>query len=160
MSIILFSRPVRSGKTTELMLWCDQHKDAQGILMPDNGNRKIMNVRTKELFDIECADPSKTKDPLISVGKYFFYTEAFEKANSILLEALAQKPSWLIIDEAGKLELDGKGFYPAIEKIIPLYKISGEGNLLITVRDSLVEKFVEQFDIRDHSLINSLAGLK
>ena len=43
MSIIIFSRPVHSGKTTELMQWCEQvsiKQNVAGILMPDiDGSR-------------------------------------------------------------------------------------------------------------------------
>ena len=47
MSIFIFSRPVHSGKTTELLHWCNQQKNIMGIAMPDiNGSRKNKNTHT------------------------------------------------------------------------------------------------------------------
>ena len=161
MSIIIFSRPIHSGKTTELLQWCDQQKNISGILMPDiNGNRKIMDIKTREVFDIECTDAENTNEPITTIGKYNFYTAAFEKANLILVNALSQKTDWLIIDEAGILELGGKGFYPAIKKAAELYNNkNSSGNLLITVRDSLCEEMIHFFKLGDCRVIHSLEEL-
>jgi nucleoside-triphosphatase THEP1 len=161
MSIILFSRPVHSGKTTELMQYCVLRTGVHGILMPDiNGTRKLMNIATKEIFDIECKDPLNTNEHLTTVGRFSFYTLAFEKANIILLNALPLQPALLVIDEAGKLELEGKGFHNPLQKILPAYKNNDNRRLLVTVRDSLLEKFIAYFEIGDHRQINNLSALK
>lgn len=161
MSIYLFSRPIHSGKTTGLMQWCNRPKNIQGILMPDiNGSRKIMNIKTKEISDIECIDAAGSKEPVTNVGRFSFYTSAFEKANFILLDALAQNPGWLVIDEAGKLELDGKGFYKSITKAVAIYNNETRaGNLLITVRDSLCNEVISFFNISNYIIVNNLEDL-
>ncbi len=161
MSIYIFSRPIHSGKTTELLQWCDEQKNIAGILMPDiDGSRKILDLHTKEIFDIECTDAMNTKEPLTSVGRFHFYTAAFEKANLIIIQALDQAPDWLIIDEAGKLELEGKGFYDSIIKVLEFF--NGEGttsNLLITVRESLCEEVIFFFKIKNVKVIHKLDEL-
>src|ERR1700712_1499324 len=136
MSIYIFSRPVHSGKTTALLQWCNLQKNILGILMPDiNGSRKILDLNTKEIFDIECIDAASTERSLTLIGKYNFYTDAFEKANSILVHALHQEPRWLVIDEAGKLELKREGFYMSVMEAVKTYDNEDKsGNLLITVR--------------------------
>lgn len=161
MSIYIFSRPIHSGKTTELQQWCDQQKNIAGILMPDiNGSRKILDLQTKNIFDIECSDASKTKEQLTAVGRFHFYTAAFEKANTIILAALNQMPAWLVIDEAGKLELQGKGFYQAIVHAVDLYSDDQvTGNLLITVRESLCNEVISFFKIKDAQVIHRLQDL-
>lgn len=160
MSIYIFSRPVHSGKTTELLQWCSQQKNIAGILMPDiNGSRKILDLHTKEVFDIECADAANTKELLTSVGRFHFYTVAFEKANKIVLTALDQTPDWLVIDEAGKLELDGKGFYESIVKAVDLYNNDKPGNLLITVRESLSTEVISFFKVKNVQVIHQLEDL-
>jgi len=162
MSIFIFSRPIHSGKTTELLQWCNQQKNIAGVLMPDiNGSRKILDLHTKDVFDIECTDAVNTKEHITSVGRFHFYTAAFEKANTIILSALNQMPDWLVIDEAGKLELDGKGFYGSIVKAVDLYnnnKVSG--NLLITVRESLYNEVISFFTIKNFRVIHQLEDLK
>jgi nucleoside-triphosphatase THEP1 len=162
MSIYVFSRPVQSGKTTELLNWCKNKKSIGGILMPDiNGARKIFDVATKDFFDIECIDTENTKEPITSVGRFHFYTSSFELANSILLAALAQKPDWLVIDEVGRLELGGKGFYKSIVQVVNLYNQPAYPiNLLITVRDSLLGEVISFFGINNCHIIHDLELLR
>ena len=161
MSITIFSQPIHSGKTTKLLHWCDQQKNAAGILMPDiDGKRKILDLETKEVFAIECDNPANTKEELITVGKYHFYAAVFEKANSLLLAALSRNPQWLVIDEVGKLELGGKGFYPAVKKITDDQeeKITTT-NILLVVRDSLCAEVINFFKINKHIIIHRLEDL-
>lgn len=143
------------------MQWCTRQKNIYGVLMPDmDGSRKILDLNTKEVFDIECTDAENTNEPLTRVGKFLFYTKAFNRANLILLEALAHDPPWLVIDEAGKLELEGKGFYNAIEKAAAVYNNNkNTGNLLITVRESLCEEVTGLFKLKDPRVIHSLEEL-
>lgn len=161
MSIYIFSGPIHSGKTTALLQWCNRHSNIAGVLMPDiNGSRKILDIKTKEVFDIECTDQSVNDNLLVSVGRFYFYTSAFEKANSILTEALAENHNWLVIDEAGKLELDEKGFYPSLKKAVEFYNSNKTtGNLLVTLRDSLCEEIILFFKINNCRIVQSLEEL-
>ncbi len=161
MSIFIFSRPIHSGKTTELIHWCNQQKNIAGILMPDiNGSRKILDLKTKEIFEIECTDAVNTNEPLTSVGRFHFYTAAFEKGNSVLIHALTQNPGWLVIDEAGKLELEGKGFYESIIKAVEFFQNEKTaGNLLIAVRDSLCEEVILFFNLNNCVVIRRIEEL-
>jgi nucleoside-triphosphatase len=161
MSIYIFSRPIRSGKTTELLQWCNLQKSIYGILMPDiNGGRKILNIKTKEIFDAECIDIAKTNEPLTSIGKFNFYTAAFERANSILLRSVNINPYWLVIDEVGKLELTGEGFYISVAEAVKLYNNKNRsGNLLITVREGLCEEVISFFNIQNFKIIDRLEAI-
>lgn len=161
MSIIIFSRPVHSGKTTELLQWCNQQKNIAGIAMPDiNGCRKIFDLQTKELFDIECMDTANTTEPITTVGRFRFYTAAFEKANAILIKSLSHHTDWLLIDEVGKLELQDKGFYPAILKAAVTYNNKETtGNLLLTVREYLCDEVIAFFKLKNCRVINQLEDI-
>ncbi len=161
MGIYIFSRPVHSGKTTALMNWCDQQSHIAGILMPDmDGSRKVYEIETKQVFDIECIDAVNNTEGLTTIGRFNFYTSAFEKANAIVLTALAKNPHWLVIDEAGKLELDGKGFYDSLNIIAHLYNTTPQsGNLLITVRDSLCSEVISFFKFKNYKIIYQLEEL-
>ncbi len=161
MSIFIFSRPIHSGKTTELLQWCDEQKNIAGVLMPDiDSSRKILDLYTKEIFDIECPDAEIAKEPLTSVGRFHFYTDAFEKGNSIIMQALTQRYDWLIIDEAGKLELEGKGFYASIVKAVEIFQDTRTtGNLLLTVRETLCEEVIWFFKIENARVIHQLDEL-
>lgn len=156
MGIYIFSRPIHSGKTTELLNWCNEQDNIAGILMPDiDGSRKIYDIETKQVFDIECSDLVNNIGRLTTIGRFNFYTSAFEKANSILLNTLPKNPHWLVIDEAGKLELDGKGFYDSLHIIADLYNTTlAAGNLLITVRESLCDEMISFFKFKNYRLIH------
>ena len=158
MSIYIFSRPIHSGKTTELLQWCNRQKNIHGILMPDiNGSRKFLNLDKKEIFDAECVDITNTNLSITSIGKFNFYMDAFEKANSILMRALNRNPDWLVIDEVGKLELGGKGFYTSVAEAIKTYADKNKkGDLLLTVRDSLCEEVIVFLNIKNYKIISSL----
>ena len=161
MSIYIFSGPIHSGKTTHILKWCRRQESVSGILMPDiDGRRKIIDLDTMDVFDIECADTANTKEALTSVGSYNFFNAVFEKANAILIAAISRSPRWLVIDEAGKLELKGKGFYHSIMQAIEHYSNSNtHGNLIIIVRDSLYKEVVSHFKITTCKIIYSMKGI-
>ena len=161
MSIYIFSRPIHSGKTTELLQWCKLQINTAGVLMPDmNGGRKIFDIDTKEIFDVECKDVATTRELLTSVGRYHFYSVAFEKGNAIIQAALTEMPDWLVIDEAGKLELEGKGFYESIIKAVDLFNNDKvPGNLLLSVRESLLAQVISFFKIKNFQVIHHLESL-
>lgn len=165
MSIIIFSGAVHSGKTAELKQWFEQipiTKTVAGILMPDmNGSRKIYNIKTREIFDIECSDYEQATESLTTVGRYYFYNSAFEKANAIIAEAASAASEILVIDEVGKLELEGKGLYNATKNSIETeaYK-NGNKILLLVVRDYLYEQAISFLDIKKHILIHRLDAIR
>ncbi len=161
MSIIIFSRQIRSGKTTELLNWCSNQENVSGILMPDiNGKRKFLDIKNQIYFDAECTDPSDAHQALIQVGRFFFYKPAFEKANAILLKALVQKPSWIVIDEIGKLEIENMGLYFSVKKIITSYYSNAwPFKLLIVMRKDIKAAAISHFHIKDHMLIHDLQNL-
>ena len=157
MHIFIFSKPIRSGKTTGLLHWSQRQKNITGILMPDiNGKRHIQFIETNEKFIVECDDPDNTNERLVNIGRFHFYAAAFEKANSHIIQASAKPFDWLVIDEVGRLEIEEKGFYPALAILL---HTGGYKNLLLVVRDSLYEQVISFFKITDHVLIHQLNEL-
>ena len=158
MSITIFSRPIRTGKTTELLQWCDKQKNIAGIAMPDiSGFRKIIDLTTHATIDAEYKNTGPTNEELIEIGKYKFYKHAFDKANEILIHAWASKPGWLVIDELGKLELKGQGFFPAVKKIIAAMQQQPGTNILIVVREGLVDEIARLFQLKNFSVVQTLS---
>ncbi len=150
MSIIIFSAPIHSGKTTALMNWCRLKNNVAGILMPDiNGTRKFFDIQSKEIFDAECKQPEICTEPLITIGPYHFYENAFAKANNILLN-ISATIDHIIIDEIGKLELQQKGLYAGTTPLIS----NSSANIILVVRDSLVEAVATAFHLANYSVIH------
>ena len=65
-----------------------------------------------------------------------------------------------MIEESGKLEMEGKGFYKSLVKAVKFFQDEKTtGNLLITVRDSLCEDIVSFFKIKTALVIHQLKDL-
>ncbi len=98
--------------------------------------------REKLLRTMDCDDSSK-------IGKYSICEDGFEFGRSILNNAL-QESSTVIIDEAGKLELEGKGWDNILQKINS-YR---ETTFIITARDINVKDITEKFNLHNPVIIN------
>lgn len=83
-------------------------------------------------------------------GTFFFIPEALEAAQRIVLEAWSTEICF--VDELGPLELQGKGLWPAVETAVQNPGI----DFLITVRDSLVEGFLDRLSSANIPLFNAL----
>ena len=157
MSIIIFSRPRNSGKTSELISWCAQQKNCSGILMPDvDGLRKMYNIQSETMFDAEHNVAISTNESLITIGNFHFYESSFEVANQIIEKAINEQKKYVIIDEVGKLELNHQGLYKAVIMAIESVENKGfSGTLILTVRDVLLEKVLDCFRIKEYSVVNA-----
>ena len=158
MSIVIFSRPVRTGKTTELMTWCGRQNNITGVLMPDNeGTRKIINLSTNEVFNLECTDPADTDQELLKVGRFYFYASIFTRVNNDLVNMLKTNPHWMVLDEVGKLELNCSGFYDAVTAMISAHQHQTiTSNILLVVRESLLNEVIGFFKIDTHQVVQNL----
>ena len=129
--------------------------------MPDmDGKRTILNLVTKEYVDIECDDQGNSMEKLVTVGRYNFYEAVFERFNIILPEMLLKDPEWLVIDEAGKLELQGKGFFPAIKQIVEAVENKRSNTkLVLVVREGLSDEVISFFKINKYILVHRLESI-
>lgn len=151
--IYLFSRPIRTGKTTELQSWLSLKTNVDGVLMPDiEGKRHLQFFKENRLISIEANEDEKH----YSIGKFKFKIEPFEQAKQYLLEAVQQEIDFLVIDEIGKLELQNNlGFEPGLSKLI---EIASQKNvsLIIVVRTSLLDEMIQHYQINDAIIIETL----
>ncbi len=70
------------------------------------------------------------------IGAYFFIPETLDRAQNIILHA--GEADICIIDEVGPLELEGKGLWPALKKVIDL----PFPDYVLVVRDSILENWL------------------
>jgi len=140
--IYYYTGPVQTGKTTRIAEWTSLN-NCSGILAPIiNGKRHLRDIKSKEEKLLEVESNRNT----ISIGRYNFKEDVFEWGRQKLLAEYESEPEWLVIDEYGKLELRGEGLEPVISTIINHWKINKKNNLLIVVRDYLVNDFIKKFD--------------
>lgn len=100
------------------------------------GERKAF-LRTES-----CSDCKK-------IGKYEIFEEGLEFGRKIILKALTEN-EFVVIDEAGKLELDGTGW----SEILGQLNNFPETTFLITVRDIYVKDMIEKFNFKNPVLID------
>lgn len=153
MTIVLFSRPVRSGKTTELQQWCTEVGQVGGILMPDReGQRYFQDIETGEAWPALAAG----NEEALEVGRFRFSAEAFRRASRRI--ALGADQPFLVIDEIGKLELEGLGFASVLRSLLqdPDW---ARAALLLVVRDTLLEPVIAAFGLNDAFVVHSLDEL-
>lgn len=143
--IFLLSGPTHTGKTTRLTEWIKNKDNVDGILQPViDGRRHIKHISSSEIQLLEILPGSQEKN-IIAIGNYKFNNDVFTWARSKLLLAYSKHPEWLIIDEVGKLEIDGKGLEPAVSEILKDFNDYKNINLVFVVRDYLVPDFLTKY---------------
>ena len=154
-SIYVLSRPVSSGKTTQLMEWLKSQSSVAGILTPDiGGKRMIYNIAANKFHSFEV-DKAYGAD-IIDIGKFLFAKTAFRLAREILERTLSEDHHWTVIDEAGKLEIEqGEGFEPSVLRLVKAFQAGKRGKLLLVIRDSLLQKAVEKYELTGYSIFST-----
>ncbi|NJD22730.1 MAG: hypothetical protein FIA82_08710 [Melioribacter sp.] len=145
--IFVLTGEIKSGKTTKLMQWAAGKKNIDGILQPViDDKRFIYHIGSRTLKILETTEVLPNNE-LIVIGKYKFRKSVFEWSQNILLDCLNRKPDWIIIDEIGPLELEGKGLEPAISKLFSK-RSHIEGNVIVVVRNTMLDKFAEYYNFQ------------
>lgn len=138
--------PVRSGKTTQLQQWAEG-RDVAGFLTPDiDGVRCFYDLASgqKLPFQIE----RETGEPAVHVGRFAFLGSVFERGKQMIIDSFSKSAQYFIIDEFGKLEMDGRGFGPAVDQLMA--RLSGghtATTYIIVVRDYLLTSFLDKYHL-------------
>ncbi len=80
--------------------------------------------------------------------RWYISEEAFSEACSVLCSF---RSGIVLIDEVGRLELEGRGFAPAIPVLLGREDVS----LTIAVRSGLAEDVISFFGIRDAAIVQA-----
>jgi nucleoside-triphosphatase THEP1 len=154
-NIIIFSKPIHSGKTTTLFQYIKNNKHIGGFLMPDvDGKRMLYDIAKKKYHPFETLETDKSLTQ--QIGRFIFLQAAFEKGKNIISQY--NNENIFIIDEVGKLEIEmDKGFEPMIKKIITDFKTNNyKGTLLLVIRDTLLKKAIEKYNLQQAEIIDHL----
>lgn len=154
--IILFSRPIRSGKTTELMNWVKTQDSIGGFLTPDVADKRCLYLIQNKSFHPFETDSQEVD--FISIGKFHFLQSAFETGTSQILKD-AKTCKYLVLDEIGKLEMIRQtGWESALRN---LFKIKDQHTfkLIVVVRDFLLQEFITHYKLDNPLIVHSLKDL-
>jgi len=155
--VIIITGPIGSGKTTQLEEWVKTQKNIGGILMPvRSGKRFFFNISSGEEYPAEADD--KETD-IIGIGKFRFSARSFNRANGEILNSF-ENFCTVIIDEIGPLELNGKGFAPVLRTILEDKNRLNEIDLILVIREGMVEPVTDHFKIIDFDIVSSTREIK
>ncbi|MCS7036483.1 MAG: hypothetical protein RMJ33_04075 [Saprospiraceae bacterium] len=159
-NLYLYSAPVHSGKTTALMAWAKGRTDLGGFLAPDldDGLRYLLTLRDRQWHPFQVKESAD--EAVVTICRYQFKASAFALAHQTLLSDARLPTPWLVVDEVGKLELQGLGHEPALSQVVHMWK-SGEypGRLLLVVRSELLFDVVEKYGLHGARVLSSLEEL-
>lgn len=154
--IRILTGPTRSGKTTAIAAAIEGMTTVEGFLTPDmDGLRKLVHLCTGEVVPFQVAERGGEDDVLI--GRFIFTETAFEHARRILLQLCCDTSSLIVVDEIGKLELDGRGFEPALGTFLQFHTTSGTP-LLLVVRDYLLADVIEKYGLHHAEIMEHETG--
>jgi nucleoside-triphosphatase THEP1 len=157
MALYILSGSTGIGKTTTLLNWVQNRKDSGGFLSPmDNSIRKFYFISPK-LFINMIADENETE--ILEIGKYKFSKAAFNKAILCLAGDWNDGKRICILDEYGPLEKNDTGLMPALHEIILSASKSESQDLIVVVREKLLEHFISKYEVANVYDLQSINGL-
>ena len=137
----LYSGPIQSGKTTRISNWLKNQPEADGILAPIlHGKRYLQRIITG---DSRCLQAPQNPVDTLAVGRFLFSRAIFKWGREQLYNIKPLTP-WLIIDEIGKLELQGEGLEPAVSFLLDSKPAE---NIILVVRNSLLEQVIDHYEL-------------
>lgn len=149
-NLFVYSAPIKTGKTSGLMMWAAKEKYVAGILQPIvNDKRFLYDITGRELKEFQM--DSESKDT-VSIGNYIFSINAFLWANEKIKNLFRKDYKWLIIDEVGKLEIENKGLIESVEFVIANAHLKPSTNFLLVIRDTLFKEFCYKFRIAKNEI--------
>jgi nucleoside-triphosphatase THEP1 len=107
----------------------------------------LLNIGTGEKADFlrqngECGDET--------IGRFTICAKGLEVGKKILSSGIQYKNNLVIIDEVGLLEIQNKGWSDCIDDLFE----KSSNHLLITVRDSFIDKVKNKWNLREVYIFN------
>ena len=146
--IFILSGPVQSGKSSSLNKWLEGRQDVDGILAPIiNGQRNLQHISRAEHKNVQLDKSEQGKYSFWAIGNHILSQEVFFWAQEILQECASKPLEWLIVDEVGFLELQGRGFEPVLSRILTSESSIKPARILLVVREYLVDKVEQHYNL-------------
>jgi nucleoside-triphosphatase THEP1 len=158
-AVILLTGPQGSGKTGSVVSLAEtlrrngvSVRGVASVCLMDQGRRTGYDALDLSTGDRVALCRTDVPDQLLSAGQFSFFPEGFEFGFRVLLNNRHREhPDLVILDEVGPLELDGKGWAPALSEIL-----AGDAQLLLlTVRPKLVDRVCRQWHLQPAALWDS-----
>jgi len=153
----IFAGEKGSGKTTALHNWIKFGKYKCDGILTLTKDRERYFYSIKEQNTVKMTVDCNSNEPYYSIGHYCFSKSAFEFANNTIMYANKMENKFLIIDEAGFLELENKGYHNSLSTITNKQNLKAE-SLIIVVRNFLVDRIIDKYFL-DKSEVQFLSNI-
>jgi len=161
----IVSGEINSGKTTQIGQIFEQTNQGDGIIskkvMLDKDVFGYNGMRLSDKYTFPLMIHEKyykqdvinngkvfEKDFVGEIGPYKIYKKSLRKINALYRDFFKKKTTPLYFDEIGMLEIGKGGFYKHLKKALKR-KI----DVVITVREDLIEKVIDKFKIEEYEII-------
>lgn len=155
--IYILTGPINTGKTSWLIDDFKKRSNADGFACRKvrvNGEHigyELVHLKTGETcqFIRKIAHIPEDWNEAFRLGvHYSFNKEGAAFAQKITDEALNSKIDFFYLDEVAHLELKGQGFADILKRIL-----AARIDMLLVVREALVEKITKTFGIKEYEVI-------
>ena len=148
--ILILTGPTRTHKTTTLRNWIKGRSDVAGVLSPDEGNlRVLLHVKDGQTIPWQRSAPQPGD---LVIGRFSFDPNGFVTATGWLNEGLKDPAvRYIILDEIGNLELQGKGWDTWMRTALPLPE---EKTLILVVRRPLLDEVIQRYQLDEISIVD------
>lgn len=155
--IVILKGEIHQGKTTFLIrlteLMLKENIKLSGIISPgtfEDGKRSAYTLKFLPKGNELPLAGTTHNESWQPFKRFWFNPEALKQGNEFLIQAGNDPEQWIIIDEVGPMELEGRGWSQAMAH---LAGISHQKQLWV-IRQGIVEKVVEKFKINQPILID------
>ena len=158
--IYILTAPQGDGKTTRCLEIVNRLKSQRvsigGIVAPGFWES---NIRSGfELMDVQTNirmpfAQREAKEGWINIKTFYFNPKAIENGELFLRSAVREN-DWIVLDEIGKLDLQGFVWGPIFSELI---KIQNK-NWLLCVRDTFVEEVIEHWQLKKVKVLQLTDG--
>jgi len=153
--VFIITGPTESGKTTAIR-YLEKILNEESISVSGIISGRIMEhgiTRGYDLIDIKTGAviPFLNADGVMKgnhIGRFIINEEGLAEGKSILNNAASSDSRVIIIDEIGRLELNGGGWAENLEMITS----TTDKHLIISVRDTMTEEVISRFNLRRHTV--------
>jgi len=132
-----------------------------GLLCPDKeGIRFGYSIAEQCYFPLQIEE--KQEENPIQIGRFYFSQAGFIRAQRVLAETIENKHDLVLVDEIGKLEIKrNEGLEPVLASLIQHHqRNSNATDLLLVVRDFLLEDVIAHYQLVDAEVIHDLSRWK
>ena len=155
--VTIVTGPINTGKTTWLINDFKSKENADGFacrkirINDEHIGYELVHLATGETcqFIRKITHIPENWNEAFRLGMHYsFNKEGFAFAEKIANEALAKVIKCFYLDEVAHLELKGQGFADILRRIL-----TAKIDLVLVVREALIEKICEAFGIKDYKIV-------